>query len=765
MKKIVLFVLLIAPFLGFAQDFSNTWEEFYSYFHIKAIVTGDHQIFTAAENAIFITQPGNLEQEKITTLQGLSGETISALAYFEDQNTLIIGYENGLIQLYNLQDKSVKTFIDILQKPTITPDERRINHFFIYNNTAYIATNYGISEFNLSQKEFGDTYYIGDAGSKLKVNAAVIYNQTLYAATESGGLRYVSLSNPNKVDYQSWSTLEPQSSFKSAVLFNQKLYVLNQSNSLLQLLGSSLQSVLHFGMNVKNLQVSTNYLSVTGSAKVVVYNTDLAAVKQFTTSQFSADFSTALTFNNSLYIGDQAFGLLRSPLQGNNAIEFMSPNGPLRNAVFALAVLPNSIWVSYGEVNFYYNPYPLKKRGISHFSNEHWRNIPYSAFSEDFRSIVDVCINPQETNQVFFASYHDGLMEVTDEEITQIYTTTNSNLDPTDSPVEQPDAIRLGPSAFDNEGNLWIASALSNDGLLKLPPGGGPNSFEKINVSDIIPQPEISNGVGDLVIDESGNVYFGSYLDGVIGYNPRQEKFAKIKGGENQGNLPDNYVSALALDQTNQLWIGTKQGLRVLYGPSRMFENPNISANNIVFLDDEGLAQELFAGLSITDITVDGNNNKWVASNSGAYYVSSDGQKTIYHFTTENSPLPSNNINAIKIDNSTGKVYFATQKGLVAYNGSATAGADNLNHVRAYPNPVRPNYHGLVTIDGLMADAHVKITDIEGNLVYETVSEGGSIQWDTTAFGRYRVASGVYLVMISSDDQLKTKITKIMIIR
>ena len=134
-------------------------------------------------------------------------------------------------------------------------------------------------------------------------------------------------------------------------------------------------------------------------------------------------------------------------------------------------------------------------------------------------------------------------------------------------------------------------------------------------------------------------------------------------------------------------------------------------------------------------------------------------------FTSANSPLPSDNVLDISIDDADGTVYFATKNGLVAYDGTSTASREDLESVYAYPNPVRPNYFGNVTIDGLTAKANVKITDITGNLVFETTSQGGSIEWDTTAFGKYKVASGVYLVLITSDDNLLTKVAKIMIIR
>ncbi len=167
----------------------------------------------------------------------------------------------------------------------------------------------------------------------------------------------------------------------------------------------------------------------------------------------------------------------------------------------------------------------------------------------------------------------------------------------------------------------------------------------------------------------------------------------------------------------------------------------------------------------ITDIRVDGSNNKWIATAAGAFLVSPDGQNTLFHFTKENSPLPSNIINDIEINDITGEVFFATDKGLVSYKGTSTSPSDNLNNVFVYPNPVRPGFEGDVKISGLIDNANIKITDIEGNLVYETTSEGGTVLWDTRAFGKHKVASGVYMIFIASEDGTETKVKKVMIVR
>jgi hypothetical protein len=197
----------------------------------------------------------------------------------------------------------------------------------------------------------------------------------------------------------------------------------------------------------------------------------------------------------------------------------------------------------------------------------------------------------------------------------------------------------------------------------------------------------------------------------------------------------------------------------------RFVTDQQLTSNSIIILEN-GLAQELLYEQFITDIVVDGANNKWIGTaDSGVFQFSSDGQQTLHRFTSSNSPLPSNAINDIDINPTTGEVFFATDKGMVSYKGTSTAASTDLNSVNVYPNPVRPEFEGTVKVSGLSNKCNVKITDIEGNLVYETISQGGTIEWDTTAFGNYKVASGVYIIFISSQEGTDTTVKKVMIIR
>lgn len=294
---------------------------------------------------------------------------------------------------------------------------------------------------------------------------------------------------------------------------------------------------------------------------------------------------------------------------------------------------------------------------------------------------------------------------------------------------------------------------------------GQMQGFDVTNVISI-GQQNSEYALTKLTVERGGSVFFGSGQSGVIGYNPALNKFRRIDENIGNGNLASHHVKAIATDHRNQIWIGTYKGLRVLYNVSGFFDDgANVDTQPIIIMEN-GIPQELLYQQTIMDIEVDGANNKWVATaSSGAFYFSPNGQETLLHFTKDNSPLPSNTVLDIAIDPASGEVFFATLNGLVSYRGSSTAARDNLENLRAFPNPVRPGYTGQVTIDGLTNKANVKITDVNGNLVYEAISNGGSILWDTTAFGKYKVATGVYFIMATTEDATETNIAKLLIVR
>ena len=379
-------------------------------------------------------------------------------------------------------------------------------------------------------------------------------------------------------------------------------------------------------------------------------------------------------------------------------------------------------------------------------------------------------LNKFNTNKAFACSnFTTGLLEFENNEVINVYNETNSSIEklPANS------RYYLTASSYDNDDNLWVTNGRGDKGLNRFKDG----VWQGIDLSARIPLGS-NKGFAEIEFDNSGNVFLASSNYGVVSYNPATGVVNNIQDDEN--NMPNNDVRALRTDKNNQIWVGTIEGLRVILDPDA-FANGSAEVESIIFSED-GLGTELFFQQYINDIEVDGTNNKWVGTfDNGVYYLSPDGQETIYHFTKDNSPLPSNDILDIEINENTGEVFFATDKGMVAFKGTSSLPQMNLENAYIYPNPARPgfNFDGdKIKITSLTANVNIKIVDIEGNLVAEAESrsngkfkgfnleiDGGTALWNGRNLANQIVASGVYVILLNDLDSFETKVLKAMIVR
>jgi hypothetical protein len=610
---------------------------------------------------------------------------------------------------------------------------------------------------------FGDTYFIGNNGAEISVTQTAVFNGYIFAST-GDGVRIANLASGNLIDYNQWTQIAT-GSWSSIETFDTELLAINTSGYIHKYNSgsNSFTGFLQLSQASVDMRTSENYLIITTLSSVYVYNKQLAVVKQVNSSQIpenNSSFTCASSIGDFLYIGTKENGLISTSISISSAFENNTPTGPSRNNIFALQSTSDIIWTVYGNYSGTYNPYPLDSYGISKFSATGWLNIPYEKVL-GAKSIVRVIINPNNENEVYMGCSYSGLLKVENDIPTFLYNQTNSGLDEISFIPGYHNDVRINGGAFDKSGNLWVNNSLVEDGLKVFKTDGQWQSYSLNGILD----KSINTSMGRLIIDKNSTKWWCTNNNGLISYNESTNKFKKISEGSDKGNLPTTDVRAIAVDNRSQLWIGTTKGLRVLPNVSNFSSDEQMKTNPIIILED-GLPQELMYEQFITDIVVDGANNKWISTaDSGIFLVSPNGQETKYHFTINNSPLPSNTINDIDINNITGEVFIATSKGMVSFKGTATTANEDLNNVYVYPNPVRPEYEGTVKIAGLLDKATIKITDIEGNLVYETTSEGGTIEWDTTAFGKHKVASGVYLIFVSAQDGIETKVKKVMIIR
>ena len=760
MKRSFLYVLFLLLFqFSFAQN-KLSWQSYFSFNEIKDISEAPTTVFAASENALFSKNTTTNTIKTTTTVDGLSGQTISALYHSEGFKKTIIGYENGLMIVINEKDGSILKVVDIINKQ-LPANLKKINHFMEHNGLVYVSCDFGIVQFNLTTSQFGDTYFIGDNGTEISIRQTAYFDGFIYAAT-SNGIRKANSTNANLIDFYQWTVVN-SGDWASVETLDTTLIAINSGGYIHRYNSNTFIGFLQLPQPSTDMRAVNHKLFVTTPNTVFVYTNQMVLNRQIANTQVldnTLSFTCATAIGDLLYIGTKEKGLFSSTLSNASTFENNTPPGPVRNNIFSLDVAPNVLWTVYGDYTSSYNPYPLDSYGISKYDSAGWVNLPY----EDVlgaKSMTRIIVNPNNDKQVYASSFFSGLLKIEQDVPTFLYNEKNSGLESITTEGPNYIDVRINGTAFDKSGNLWITNSRIKNGLKVLKTNG---QWQSYSTATILDNAELAS-YANIVIDKNNTKWIATNREGVIGFNESTNTFKKITFGADVGNLPTADVRSVAVDTKNQLWIGTIKGLRVLSNVGSFQTESQLKANPIIIMDDN-LAQELLYEQFINVIVVDGANNKWIGTgDSGVFMVSPNGQETKYHFTINNSPLPSNVINDIKINRATGEVFFATDKGMVSFKGIATEANEDLNNAYVYPNPVRPNYSGTVKVAGLIDKANIKITDIEGNLVYETTSTGGTIEWDTTAFGRYKVASGVYMIFISAQDGGETKVKKVMIIR
>lgn len=758
MRRLFVFLMFFCFVSIYAQN-NKQWQGYFSYNNIKDVVIGNEKIFAASDNCYFIKDLKTNEVKKITSIEGLSGDDITKIHYSSKWKKIILGHSNGLVVIVDEIDGNVFSLVGIRDKSTISNDKKRINHFEEFDDKVYISTNFGITVLDLKTAQFGDTFIIGPNGADIEVFQTAIFDNFIYAITNSNGVLKASISNPFLVDYNQWSMVQAGNWLMIETTLN-KICLVNLSGGVFELtLNNTLIPLLNLPQMAKDIKFNKETLSVMTAGYVYLFDGNLSQTQIISNAAVTnLQFTSGIVNQNVVYVGTSTGGLIQMSLTNPQTITNLSPQGAFRNRVFGLKNYSKGFWCVYGDYTINFNPYPLDSYSVSKYDSEGkvWKDIKYDDLFAA-KSISSVYIDKENENNVYLSSYYSGLLKLKNDLPEKIYNASNSSMV---SIANQPnDDIRVGNVSLDKSNGLWLTTSITSQPLHNFKKDG---QWVKFSVPCFTSS---DNSYKAVIVDRNDTKWILTNLDGLVAFNEKSNKCIALTDDSDKGNLPSRRIYAAAIDKSNKLWIGTNKGLRVLPTVDSFLTQNQLKANQIIILED-GVAQELLYLQHVSDIVVDGANNKWIGTaGAGVYYVSDDGQKTIYHFTKENSPLPNDNIIDIDINDLTGEVFFATDSGLVSFMGNATTGADDLKNVYAFPNPVRPDFVGEVSITGLMDKCNVKITDIEGSLVFEAISEGGTVLWDTRVFGKKKVASGVYLVHISSNDGLETEVKKIMIIR
>ncbi len=758
-----------------AQVEVGGWRVHSSFSNVQSVAQSADRVFGLSDGSLFLFDKKDYEVETLSKVEGLNGANVGLITYAEKAKALVIAYTDGNIDLL-YDDGSIKNVPDI-KNSSVSADKNPSE--LVYDSSTgnvYIAGEIGVIVFNPTKKEISDTYIMGEGGTYLSVYSIALTPDSIYALTPDG-LKSASRSEKMLVNSAMWKTTALEiSDAKQIEYVDGKLFVLSSSNKL-------------YSKEIDNAALTLLDDDVLGIS--VSPDGNLIVGKSNSVAKISVDGSVISSYDNiygryaqqdvksseRIWVAAGWRGVVE--LNNWQLAQEIKPSGPANRDVFSLKYSGGRIFAMTGNPRCYSASDVSKPGAVMFFENEEWRGITrneiYGATGKNFLSLCYMSIDPKDKTHYYVTSLRDGLYEFRNDAFYKRYGPSNSTLQVASTVSEADDYITVCGVALDNNNRLWMINELSAASVKVMLEDGtwkqfsyssitNPPFMDKVvvlsNNQKWFGKPHRTYSTGGLfILDENGNT------SSVSGH---KTKFISSVTDQD-GNLKSlGSVYDITEDRNGDVWVACDNGVFVISGVKDIFTNgykvtrPKISRN-----DGTNYADYLLDGQMVRAIAVDGGNRKWIGTNaSGVYLMSADGLTQIQHFTEDNSPLLSNQILSIVVNDETGEVFIATSGGLVSYRSDATESNSDLDDIKAFPNPVRPNFNGVVTITGLMDGAVVKITDAAGNIVCQTVANGGQATWNLRNVDGRSVASGVYAVMASEANGGKARgAGKILVIR
>jgi len=775
-KYLLLIALFCISILSvYSQRAVGEWTDYQSYAHAKNVVDTGEKIYCATEGGLFSYNKSDNSIQKMSGISGLSDTGVQRLAYSKENGILLIAYQNANIDL--LIGNEIFNLSDIKRKQIAA--DKTINNVMFSGKLAYLSCGFGIVVINMEKKEIKDTYFIGNEGAYLNVCDMAIDGSFLYAATING-IYKANASDPNLQNYNNWirqtSIPNANKKFSKIEIFKGKLIAnyspgLWDGDEMYQLNGQTWTRLLPEINYISEMSSFGDYLVIASREEVRVYNDKferLIFVNKYTLQAYdesSIQTSDAIIdAKNILWIADQKHGLIKVGTQSERLV----PEGPIDNSIFSLTINGSDLWItSGGRNNAWNNLFSEPKFQLNR--NGKWTVFDKKVFPapNDFRDMVCITVDPKNPDHVFAGSWGGGVLEFNAGKFVKRYDNFNSTLQ-TALP-SQPDApyVRIGGMDFDSKGNLWVTNSSVGKVLSVYQTDGNWKAYELSGIAN-------KYSIGKVIVTQNDDKWIlvprakgqSLYvLNSTNDQSKEQNVVARFVNSEGEFFTEMNDVYALTEDLKGEIWVGTSVGIAVFSDPKKIWTESTMYASRPGLDLGDNYFHPLLEKETVTSIAVDGANRKWIGTKaSGVFLISEDGETEIEHFNTENSPLPSNEITDIAINQQTGEVFMGTSSGLISYMGEATTGNDEFTDVYVYPNPVRETYDGPIVVKGLVDDTDVKITDISGNLLYKTTSLGGQAIWDGTNLNGNRCKTGVYLIFMTDPTGEQTKITKLLFI-
>ncbi|MEI8278244.1 MAG: two-component regulator propeller domain-containing protein [Bacteroidota bacterium] len=715
-----------------------------------SVATDGTTLYTATGRAFFTYNNSTSEKTPYSKVEGIADVGMTYTAYDVTTSTVILAYTNCNVDLYN--NGSFYNIPDIKLK-TLT-GLKYINHIYTENGLAYLSTGFGVVVIDLKKREIKETYTFIQNSQTIPVNSFTANANTFYAAT-SNGIYYANKNLKNLQDFSVWNIVNSNSAYSGIITSQNRVYISN-ADSVFNIVNDTLLIPIYSTTDtIKHIDTGAN------SIWVCQYNSgSLGTVKKINSSFMVVDsFNATLPVqvvelgDGSVWVADSLQGL-KKRISGNQ-LDFTPPQGPAFYFSSDIFAYNKELWMTHGGHQDNFQP-ENNSSGLSHFKDETWtiwnnKNYP------PFVSIQprDMCVVTQDNTDgtVYVGAYLSGLLIHKKD---SLFTQNNDHLDL----IYGNYFYAVSGLAIDQDRNIWINNFGSNYPLVVKTQAG--NWYKYAAPSSGATFPHAASG---LIIDDYNQKWFYANGGGLVVYNDNNtldnvndDASYYYQTGTQNGNLPSNNIYCLLKDKSGAIWVGTDNGIGIINCPGEATKGTCSTELRVVQYDQ--FAGYLFQNQPVQAMAVDGADRKWVGTNSGVWLLSADAGKAIYHFTQDNSPLPSNNIVKIAVDPITGDVYIGTLEGMVSYRSTATDGATSNQNVTVYPNPISSKYKGTIAIKGLVNNADVRITDIAGQLVYKTTALGGQAIWSGVDYTGRRPQSGVYLVFITNKDGSESYVAK-----
>ncbi len=743
--KIIFLFFFIHSFASFPQQITN-WKNFTDMKNVKDVSFSDESIWAVTDGGAFNYSLSNNSFQALTKADGLKGLSLTSLT-LDSSGRIWFGSADGVIDIYTTEKESFDVILDIANSNQVN---KRINYLNQISDTIIVCSDFGVSLINANNFLFFDTFFkFGEFTTNTKVNYADKY-ELFYVGTDEG----VAIQKPGTTNLsapESWNTYSSINGLPSDKVFKivsfRDTIIASTDNGFAIFNGSAW---LPFLSQFNNKSISD---FVATSDSLIILSEDIIYLYKNgnVTELFASPYPT-----ERISISNQ-FGIAGATLNGalylttSNSPSFNYPNGPSANQFPSMSVDGNGkLWSASGKDNTGVGFYTYDKVVWTNYDTDNTPNLPHNDVYYAYTS---------PDNTAYLGTWGFGFVR-TDGVNFELFNTENSGMQ---GIPENPNFLVITGFGTDSRGNTWILnlSAADRKTLSMLTPDSTWYHFFIPSAQNRILRQQLN-----LAVDAFDTKWYNSEdgsRRGLFYFNEMKTYDDAIddKSGflTSDDGLTSSEINSVVVDKRGDVWVGTTLGVTVISNTNSILTStiPSLRISSIFSLRQQ----------SINDIAVDPLNQKWIATNQGLLLVNSDGSRLLATYDSKNSPILSDKIISLAVDENAGIIYVGTDKGLTSFNTPFIKPNEAFDKLFIYPNPfIIVDDSKLLTIDGLISNSDIKVLTIDGKLVTEFSSPGGrTALWDGRDDNGNLVNSGIYLIVAFDKEGNNVVTGKVAVLR